>query len=72
MRDGGNSDARRSGLTRALRLQDLAQKKGEAVGMLTTPWKREESQCREVDGEVERRRPVGGCGAVEDVLFRAS
>ena len=40
--------------------------------MLTKPWKREESRCREVDGEVERMWPVGGCGAVEDVLFRAS
>ena len=40
--------------------------------MLTKPQKRVESQCREVDGEVERRQPVGGCGAVEDVLFRAS
>ena len=42
------------------------------MGMLTKPWKREESRCREVDDEVERRRLVGGCGAVEDVLFRAS
>ena len=52
--------------------QQLAKKKREVVGMLTKPQKRVESQCREVDGEVKRRRPVGGCGAVEDVLFRAS
>jgi hypothetical protein len=40
--------------------QQLAQKKGEVMGMLTKPWKRKESRCRGVDGEV---RAAGRGGA---------
>ena len=40
--------------------QQLAKKKREVVGMLTKPWKRKESHCRGVDGEV---RAAGRGGA---------
>ena len=51
--------------------QQLAQKKREVVGMLTKPWKRKESRCTGVDGEVWAAGRLGARGGRHGSVRRA-
>jgi len=72
---GGGSGHRRlagagcSGRESGLRATLTRQKGSAAEDVLTESWNGRGVTRKGVAGEVERRRPVGGGGAVEKVLF---